>query len=291
MTLVTCNLASSAMLRHGILSDGAFHDHPVIPITPPFKEFFEERGRKHPHQKSIGIFATDAMCLSGSMQASIRSATDFHIAENSVEFSGQAHTRDCVGCRECHMAVDHMHPWQAGPETPEVESMLRKKFKMYFDSSNKPLIDYLVFGCTHFPILAKALFKIFGERVLFVDPAVYQVKVASRWLTGSRSSRLNLEGPKVRDEIYAGISPGEGHKFEDVKAVVQRTLSLDNSSIASPSVVKAPCSDRMGRTGVCPASASTHLAHFTCLRIPDKDQRRLLSLSLEHTGAEFCDRH
>mmetsp|Transcript_70255 Transcript_70255/g.121731 ORF Transcript_70255/g.121731 Transcript_70255/m.121731 type:complete len:463 (+) Transcript_70255:114-1502(+) len=292
LTLVTCNIASYAMVQHGILSAETFQKEPIVPITAPYGEFFKVRRHYDARKKAIGIFASDSMCLSGSIQSSIRSASGFHIVANTVEFQGQANTTDCIGCRECHMAVDRMHPWEHGPDAHEVELMLRRKFKSYLDSDNKPLIDYLVFGCTHFPMLAKSLFKIFGDGVMFVDPAVYQVKVASKWLGGPHGLQTRNTDVETQDEFYAGIAQHENQKYEDIKMAVEDTLTSDNSFMSPPIIVNASCADRMGRAGVCLTSSSVPDNKCTgrSLKMPEKDKRQLLSLSLERTGLGFCDR-
>mmetsp|Transcript_78009 Transcript_78009/g.123056 ORF Transcript_78009/g.123056 Transcript_78009/m.123056 type:complete len:434 (-) Transcript_78009:37-1338(-) len=274
MTLVTCNIASDAMMKHDILiDDDSFHDHPIVPITPPYGEFFIERGRRYLDKRAIGIFASDSICLTGSIQNSIQSAAGFHIVPNSVEFEGQAQTIDCIGCRECHMAVDRMPPWQTGPDSPEVEVMLRKKFRSYFDSNNNPLIDYLVFGCTHFPMLARPLNRIFGNKVLLVDPAVYQVKVAALLLQSPLSAHPHPIEQGARDEFYAGVGDGEHDAYRRFKMFVEDTL-VSNSSLASLPIMKASCVNRMGRAG----------------GIPDETKQRLNFLSWQRTGEGFCDR-
>mmetsp|Transcript_49250 Transcript_49250/g.105311 ORF Transcript_49250/g.105311 Transcript_49250/m.105311 type:complete len:462 (-) Transcript_49250:66-1451(-) len=292
LTLVTCNLASNAMLKHEILTDeDTFHDQPIIPITAPYGEFFSARSHRHPDKKAVGIFASDSICLAGSIQNSIRSAAGFHIVANSIEFEGQARTVDCIGCRECHMVVDRMHPWENGPDAPGVEVMLRKKFRSYFDSDNNPLIDYLVFGCTHFPMLARTLNRIFGNKVMLVDPAVYQVKFATLFLRRPLNAHSHQVDQAGRDEFYAGVGAGEGDAYERFKIVVEDTLASNTLSTSLP-IVKASCPDRMGRAGVC--SLATAMIDNECrgrtVGISDKDKERLLSLSMQRTGEGFCNR-
>jgi len=294
MTLVTCNLASYAMGQHGIFQDDAFKDHPVIPITPPYGNFFAARSRIDPQRRAVGIFASDSVCLSGFIQASIRTAEGFYIVENAVEFEDQARTSDCIGCSECHLAVDHMHPWEKGPQVPEVEVMLRKKFRSYLGPDGTPLIDYLVFGCTHFPVLAKAVSRIFGSGVMFVDPAVYQVRLAARWIQSMQVSSSVYLGHNHSDEFYAGIEQDRNGKVDVIEAVVKSVLDIGNSSALLPmKVVRASCADRMGRSGICLALNDTSTPH-PCLgqsvALPAQDERHLLSLSLKRTGRGLCNR-
>jgi len=296
MTLVTCNLASYAMSQHGILQEAAFKDHPVIPITPPYADFFAVRSRIDPQRRAVGIFASDSVCLSGFIQDSIRTAEGFTIVKNAVEFEEQARTTDCIGCSECHLAVDHMYPWEKGPEAPEVEVMLRKKFRSYLGTDGRPLIDYLVFGCTHFPVLAKALSRIFGSGVMFVDPAVYQVRLAARWIQSLQRSTSNIPKYNNSDEFYVGLEQGRKERFDVIEAVVKSVLDIGNSSSAllPIQVVRASCADRMGRSGICLASNGTSTSHNPCFGqsvvLSAQDERQLLSLSLKRTGRGLCNR-
>jgi glutamate racemase len=295
MTLVTCNLASYAMSKHGILQEPAFKDHPVIPITPPYADFFAVRSRIDPQRRAVGIFASDSVCLSGFIQDSIRTAEGFTIVNNAVEFKEQARTTDCIGCSECHLAVDHMYPWENGPEAPEVELMLRKKFRSYLSIDGTPLIDYLVFGCTHFPVLAKAVSRIFGGAVMFVDPAVYQVKLAGRWIQSLQRSSSNLPEFNNSDEFYVGLEQGRKEKFDVIESVVKSVIDIGNSSALLPiKVIRAACADRMGRSGICLASNGTSISQNPCLgqtvALSAQDERQLLSLSLKRTGRGLCNR-
>jgi len=243
----------------------------------------------------VGVFASDSVCLSGFIQDSIRTAEGFTIVKNAVDFKEQARTTDCIGCSECHLAVDHMHPWENGPEAPEVEVMLRKKFRSYLDTDGSPLIDYLIFGCTHFPVLAKAVSRIFGSRVLLVDPAVYQVKLAARWLQGLQRSTSNVRDSNTSDEFYVGLEQGREGEFDVIEAVVKSVLDIGTASALLPiSVVRASCADRMGRSGICLASNGTSAPHTPCLgqsvALSAHEERQLLSLSLERTGRGLCNR-
>ena len=47
-------------------------------------------------------------------------------------------------------------------------------------------IDVLVLGCTHYPILRKAIRDYLGEKVVIIDPAVECVKDIEKHLSGEK---------------------------------------------------------------------------------------------------------
>mmetsp|Transcript_12561 Transcript_12561/g.24551 ORF Transcript_12561/g.24551 Transcript_12561/m.24551 type:complete len:434 (+) Transcript_12561:54-1355(+) len=236
-TLVTCNLASIAMLRHGAFKNPQIRSNAVLPIIPPLKEFFDVRARLYPNKRKIGILSTDQTCLSGLYQRAIRNSSGFVILKNSVEMPGQANTSDCIGCSECHEAIDR------GAYAEDVERTLRQKLRSYLDDHGKPVIDYLVLGCTHFPVLSRVLLRVLGRSVQIVDPAVYQAKLTARLFRGQK-------GTRVTDEFYIGASRAERGKYELTRAAMHGVL--DSLAISTELAFSlAPCADRLGQQGVC----------------------------------------
>lgn len=250
-TLVACNLASIAMLKEHVLLDPLYAQRPVIPIIPAFKEFFDARAELQPHKRKVGILSTDSACLSGVYQDAVRRSKGFVLAENSIDSAGQANTTDCVGCAECHMAVDHQSPWQAGPYSDAVEAMLRRKLRGYLDHDGKPLIDYLVLACTHFPVLSRALRRVMGPSVLVVDPAVYQAKLAARLFHNQQSGEQQA---KRQDEFYLGIGRREHSKYESITEALRDMAPPLGMAGSQISFSLAPCSERFSQQGVCLAA-------------------------------------
>ncbi|CAJ1387136.1 unnamed protein product [Effrenium voratum] len=204
LTLIACNTASVAAIAFHVPGEEAFHQHPVLPIAAPYGSFFRVLGGSG--CRRVGLFATDATCRSGAYQRQVLSAPGFHLVANSKpsDFPLQANTTDCIGCAECVAAVQREGPFSL-PDTwaAQTEAMLRKKFVDYLDQDGKPKIDYLIFGCTHFPTLEPLIRKIFGPSVLLVDPADYQVELASRFHlhNSSGSAVFTVSGVELSEKL------------------------------------------------------------------------------------------
>lgn len=153
-------------------------------------------------------------------------AAGFVIQENSVSMKNQAPTKDCIGCTECAKAVQGHRPFHDGPGTEKVVEMLRIKFAAYLDSTKKPLIDYIVFGCTQYPPLAGAVRRVLGDTVRFVGPEGYQVKLLKR-LLGSRAYK---QGARSEDEFVVG-NPGNLTRLRIYQNALGRTLAVKDPSL------------------------------------------------------------
>ncbi|CAE7811422.1 murI [Symbiodinium sp. CCMP2456] len=191
--LIACNTASIATIAYNVADEEEFAQLPILPIVPPYGSFFTALGHLGSCRK-VGIFATDATCSSQAYQRKILSAAGFSIVPNRVDteaFPLQAATTNCIGCAECVKAVQREAPFdKEATWEQDTEAMLRRKFASYF-LDGVPVINFLIFGCTHFPILEPLVRKVFGEGVALIDPAVYQVKLAAE--LGISSSRKGEE--------------------------------------------------------------------------------------------------
>lgn len=181
IALIACNTASIATIAYNVADEEEFAGLPILPIAPPYGSFFNALGRLG-SCRSVGLFATDATCSSQAYQRKILGAAGFSILPNKVDteaFPLQAATTNCIGCAECVKAVQREAPFDNEATWEEdTEAMLRRKFASYL-VDGVPVINFLIFGCTHFPILEPLVRKVFGDGVALIDPAVYQVKLAA----------------------------------------------------------------------------------------------------------------
>lgn len=203
IALIACNTASIATIAYNVADEEEFAELPILPIAPPYGSFFDALGHLGSCRK-VGIFATDATCSSQAYQRKILSAEGFSIAPNKVDneaFPLQATTTNCIGCAECVKAVQREAPFDNEATWEEdTKAMLRRKFASYF-VDGVPAINFLIFGCTHFPILEPLMRKIFGEGVALIDPAVYQVKLAAE---------LGMSSERKGEEFSGSAAPHSG---------------------------------------------------------------------------------
>ena len=127
-------------------------------------------------------------------------------------------TTNCIGCAECVQAVQREAPFDNEATWEEdTKAMLRRKFASYF-VDGVPAINFLIFGCTHFPILEPLVRKIFGEGVALIDPAVYQVKLAAE---------LGMSSERKGEEFSVSAAPHSGKlaTFRNAARAIELTLS------------------------------------------------------------------
>ena len=162
MVVLACN-TSDALALETLRRE---FDLPILGLILPGARAAVQQGRR------IGVIATPATAASNAYRRAIS------------EIVGAAQVWQ-VGCPEFVPLVEQNRVQD--PYTAEVA-------RQYLAPLLQQRIDTLIYGCTHYPLLAPVLRKILPSTVKLVDPAVHVVAATAQELdlTGLRNNRAPL---------------------------------------------------------------------------------------------------
>lgn len=181
MIIVACNTASSLAL--GVLKN--ILKVPVLGVIEPGAECAAESTKNG----RIGVIGTEGTVKSLSYVKAINKKS------KNIKIFQQS----------CPLFVPLVeNGWTKGKIT---ESIINE----YLKNLNKNKIDTLVLGCTHYPLLKKAIAGALGNKVQLIDSAAATAKSAARLL--KEKNLLNLETNKGKYEFYVSDSPEKFKKL------------------------------------------------------------------------------
>src|ERR687886_813471 len=162
MVIMACN-TSSALAMEMVQAE---FDIPVLGVILPGAQAAVQQGKR------IGVIATPATAASNAYRNAI----------SEVEASAQVWQ---VGCPEFVPLVEQNRVHD--PYTVEVA-------RQYIEPLLQQRIDTLIYGCTHYPLLAPVIRTILPPTVQLVDPAVHVVAAAAQELDilGLKNNRSPL---------------------------------------------------------------------------------------------------
>jgi glutamate racemase len=197
--VIACNSSSSAayhfLKRHFNL--------PVVDVIVPAAESAVEATRNN----RVGVIATQATIDSGAYEKAVKSIS----------------SKVKIATGSCPLFVPLVEEgWLNGKVTEEIAHI-------YLDPLHKQKIDTLILGCTHYPLLRKALERVIDGRVKLVDSIVPTVqKLASilekkglRYPSAGKGSLKIFVSDKPRNFISVG-EKFLGEKLKHVEVVRQR---------------------------------------------------------------------
>ncbi|MEB3831212.1 glutamate racemase [Phormidium sp. CCY1219] len=150
MVIMACN-TSSALALETVQSE---FDVPILGLILPGARAAVRQGRR------IGVIATPATAASNAYRRAIQ------------EMNPQCRVWQ-VGCPEFVPLIERnrIH-----------DSYTMEVAREYLAPLQEQQIDTLIYGCTHYPLLARVLKSILPRSVQLVDPAVWVVQAAAREL-------------------------------------------------------------------------------------------------------------
>lgn len=92
------------------------------------------------------------------------------------------------------------------------DSLLFEVAKRYLEKFKKKRIDYVILGCTHYPLMKKTISKVFNREVEMINAAREVAKEVARNKTKNGSKR------KIADEFY--FSDWSKHSETLVKSII-----------------------------------------------------------------------
>jgi len=171
---------------------------PVVGVIEPGVR----RAIKSTKNKKVGVIGTEATIQSGAYTRALK-AVDANIE---------------VYSRACPLFVPLV---EEGWTDNEVVEMTAKAYLQGFKQSG---IDTLVLGCTHYPLLKKAIRNFLGRRVRLVDSAEETAKEVESMLKADSSLRKNGKGAHsffVTDAPERFIKVGRRFLGEKVESAVR----------------------------------------------------------------------
>ena len=192
--VVACN-TSTAIALHRLKARLAV---PVIGVIEPGVR----RAIKSSKNKRIGVIGTEATIQSSAYTHALKSA------DPAVE----------VYSRACPLFVPLV---EEGWTDNEVVEMTAKAYLKGFKQSG---IDTLILGCTHYPLLKRAIRKFMGSGVRLVDSAEETAKEVESLLKGRSIVRKNGKGAHsffVTDAPERFIKVGHRFLGETVESAVR----------------------------------------------------------------------
>ncbi len=165
--IVACNTASAVALP---ALAARYAPLPVIGVVHAGAARACERTRSG----CVGVIATESTIAGGAYQAAL------------LERRGEL----AVFGRPCSLFVALAEEgWTSGDL---VESICREYLKPWLVPAVR--IDTLILGCTHFPLLADAIGRVVGERMVLVDSAAATAEAVDAMLAESALARTKGEG-------------------------------------------------------------------------------------------------
>ena len=199
--VVACNTASAAALS---FVQNRFPNLEIIGVIEPVTEYLVTR----PELKKIGIIGTNTTVASCAYQnALLKKRNDL-----------------TVSAKSCPLFVPLVEEGFFNGEIVE------KIIDMYLSGMKKVSLDALVLGCTHYPMLRKAIFDYFGGKVEILDTAFYTAKKLAEVLAENSAGNPVFNADengfcKESDRFFVTDSPDSfrataelflGHKIENV---------------------------------------------------------------------------
>lgn len=178
--IVGCNLMSGVALP----TLKRTVSEPIIGVIEAGAETAKEKLKQE--YNNIGIIATPVLIKKGIYQETIKKLIP------NITVQG-------VGTPELVPLVESQKL-----EGPEVEAVL-KNYKSEFAGE----LDMLVLGCTHYPLLKNAITKVFGEKVVLINPAK---ATAKKMYSILKSLDLQCDDKAVGEQIYYTSADAEGFK-------------------------------------------------------------------------------
>jgi len=192
--VVACNTASAAALS---FVQSRFQNLEIIGVIEPVTEYLVTR----PELKKIGVIGTNTTIASKAYQnALLRNRDDLDVVAKS-----------------CPLFVPLVEEGLFNGEITE------KIIDMYLGAMKANHLDALVLGCTHYPMLRKAIGDYFGGKVEILDTAFYTAKKLAGVLDANSARNCGLM--KEPDRFFVTDSPDSfrltaelflGHEIENV---------------------------------------------------------------------------
>jgi glutamate racemase len=160
------------------------------------------RALKSTKNKKVGVIGTEATIQSGAYTHALKAV------DAGIE----------VYSRACPLFVPLV---EEGWTDNEVVEMTAKAYLQGFKQSG---IDTLILGCTHYPLLKKAIRNFLGRRVRLVDSAEETAKEVESMLKADSSLRKNGKGAHsffVTDAPERFIKVGRRFLGEKVESAVR----------------------------------------------------------------------
>lgn len=200
LMIVACNTMSAVALD----ALRARYDVPVLGVIRPGARAAvaaTTRGR-------IGVIGTEATIASGAYERELRA----HVPD--VEIFSQA----------CPLFVP------LAEEGWVDNDVARRTIALYLSSLKKSGIDTLILGCTHYPLLRKAIEDFMGKRVRIVDSAEETAREVRRELRAMGLLRTRGRGATsffVTDAVQRFMRVGERFYGASVASAVRVVLRSD----------------------------------------------------------------
>ena len=195
MVIVACNTASSLSLE----AVKEKFPMPIIGVIEPGAR----QALTQTKNGRIGIIGTKATIGSGSYESSLK----------------RLDPRAKVYSQACPLFVPFVEEgWLEG-------EIVSKVARIYLEGLKSFGIDTLILGCTHYPLLAKVIGEIMGDKVKLVNSAEETAKEAKKLMTN-----LQIESPAKKTEpsvrFYVSDEP------EQFRALGERFLGRSIQSVA-----------------------------------------------------------
>jgi glutamate racemase len=189
MIVVACNTASSVALTK--LQDS--FSVPVIGVIQPGAEAAINTTRN----RHIGVIGTRATIKSGSYQRAL------HALDPDVQITSRA----------CPLLVPLIEEGWLEDELTD------RAIARYIEPLVREGVDTLVLGCTHYPLLAPAIERMFGSAIKLVDSAKNCARAVQKLL-----DREQLRAPlKSRGGLHVALTDAP----DNFLAVAKEALQLD----------------------------------------------------------------
>jgi glutamate racemase len=194
LLVVACNTSTAVAL-------GPVRERLTIPVIGVIEPGVR-RAIKSTKSKRVGVIGTDATIQSGAYTRALKSA------DPSVE----------VYSRACPLLVPLVE--EGWTDNAVVELTVRN----YLGSLKQSGIDTLILGCTHYPLLKKAIRKFMGKAVVLVDSADEVATEVAALLKRQALARKNGKGSHgffVTDAPERFIKVGRRFLGEKVESAVR----------------------------------------------------------------------
>jgi glutamate racemase len=107
----------------------------------------------------------------------------------------------------------------------ENDKILKLVIKRYLSDFKLPGIDTLILGCTHFPIIKKALSNFFGTNIVLVNSGAETAKFVKEELF-----KLNLQNKSARSGIQKYFVSDDVENFSAISSLFLKK-NIDKNSI------------------------------------------------------------
>lgn len=169
LLVIACNTASAVALD----TLAAHHESvPVLGVVRPGAA----AACKSSTSGRIAVIATESTVRGGAYQEAIRAL--------------RPEAR--VSARACSLFVAFAE--EGWTEGPLIEGVAQRYLKPDFSAAEGERPDVLVLGCTHFPVLSRAIANVVGEGVALVDSAATTAEAVVQELGNMRLARSGTRG-------------------------------------------------------------------------------------------------